>query len=84
MLYFKSRLKELVKIGAENVYSRKVEAVPEHHPGIADVAIIGLPDKDRGEMVCAAIVGRGEETPGLDELREFCRDKIGGYKFPSR
>ncbi len=69
---------------AENVCPREVEAVLEHHPGIADVAFIGLPDKDRGEVVCAAIVGRGEETPGLDELRKFCRDKIGGYKIPKR
>lgn len=83
-LYFKGRLKELVKTGAENVYPREVEAVLEQHPGIADVAIFGLPDKDWGEVVCAAIVGRGEEVPGLDELREFCRDKIGGYKIPKR
>lgn len=83
-LYFKGRLKELVKTGAENVYPREVEAVLELHPGIADVAIIGLPDKDWGEVVCAAIVGRGDETPGLDDLRQFCRDKIGGYKIPKR
>lgn len=35
-------------------------------------------------MVCTAIVGRGEEMPSLDELREFYRDKIGGYKIPKR
>lgn len=83
-LYFKGRLKELVKTGAENVYPREVEAVLETHPGIADVAIIGLPDKDWGEVVCAAIVGRGDETPDLETLRAFCRDKIGGYKIPKR
>lgn len=66
----------------ENVYPREVEAVLEHHPGIADVAIIA--GQDRREVVCAAIVGRGDEPPSLDELREFCRDKIGGYKIPKR
>lgn len=84
LLYFKGRLKGPVKTGAGNVFPREVEAVPEHHPGIADVAIIGVLDRDRGEAVCAAIVGRGEETLSLDELREFCRDKIGGYKIPKR
>lgn len=83
-LYFKGRLKELVKTGAENVYPREVEAVLEQHPGVTDVAIIGLPDKDWGEVVCAAIVGRGDEAPDLEELRAFCRGKIGGYKIPKR
>lgn len=50
----------------------------EHHPGIADVAIVAGQGPGRGGVR----VGRGEETPGLDELPEFCRDKIGGYKIP--
>lgn len=83
-LYFKGRLKELVKTGAENVYPREVEAVLEQHSDIADVAIIGLPDKDWGEVVCAAVVGRDGRAPDLEELREFCRGKIGGYKIPKR
>ncbi len=81
-LYFKGRLKELIKTGAENVYPREVEAVIEQHQNIADVAIIGLPDKAWGEIVCAAIVTRNNKAFTLEEIKSFCRDKIGAYKIP--
>jgi acyl-CoA synthetase (AMP-forming)/AMP-acid ligase II len=83
-LYFKGRVKELIKTGAENVYPREVEAVLEQHPDIADVAVIGLSDKDWGEVVCAVIVCRNNRKPSLTEVRDFCRNKIGGYKIPKR
>lgn len=83
-LYFKGRIKELVKTGAENVYPREVEAVLEQHPNIADVAIIGLPDREWGEVVCAVIVTREKADLTLEEIRQFCRNKIGGYKIPKR
>ncbi len=81
-LYFKGRVKELIKTGAENVYPREVEAVLEQHPDIADVAVIGLPDKDWGEVVCAVIVCRNNSKPDRTEVRDFCRNKMGGYKIP--
>ncbi|HIF97631.1 MAG TPA: hypothetical protein EYQ54_11505 [Myxococcales bacterium] len=81
-LFFKGRLKELIKTGAENVYPREVESVLENHPGIADVAVFGLADATWGEVVFAAVVSRTESTPTVDEIREFCRGKIGGYKIP--
>jgi fatty-acyl-CoA synthase len=88
-LYFEGRVKELIKTGAENVYPREVEAVLEKHPAITDVAIIGLPDPQWGEVVCAVVVfvagARGNgDAPKLDALRSFCRGQIGGYKIPKR
>jgi acyl-CoA synthetase (AMP-forming)/AMP-acid ligase II len=83
-LYFKGRLKELIKTGAENVYPREVESVLETHPGIADVAIIGVPDESWGEAVVAAIVCRDDPPPTLQQIRDYCRGKIGGYKIPKR
>jgi acyl-CoA synthetase (AMP-forming)/AMP-acid ligase II len=86
-LYFEGRIKELIKTGAENVYPREVEAVLEKHPAIADVAIIGLPDRRWGETVCAVVVFVAEDNgdaPTLDALRAFCRGKIGGYKIPKQ
>jgi len=81
-LYIKGRVKELIKTGAENVYPREVEAVLEDHPEIRDVAIFGLPDDRWGEVVVAALVCRGENPLSLEEVKDFCRGKIGGYKIP--
>ena len=81
-LYIKGRSKELIKTGAENVYPREVEAVLENHPGVADVAIIGLPDERWGEIVVAVIVSRAEQALTLEDLKNFCQGKIGGYKIP--
>ena len=83
-LYFKGRIKELIKTGAENVYPREVEAILEQHPEIADVAVFGLPDGEWGERVCAAVVSRGSHQITLTQLRAFCRGKIGDYKHPKQ
>jgi len=83
-LYFKGRIKELIKTGAENVYPREVEAVLEQHPAVADVAVFGLPDSQWGERVCVAVVSRGHDAVTLAQLRDYCRDKIGGYKIPKQ
>ena len=81
-LYLKGRSKELIKTGAENVYPREVETVLELHPQVRDVAVIGVPDPDWGEVVCVAIVPTGESTPTLEDIRDYCRGKIAGYKLP--
>jgi acyl-CoA synthetase (AMP-forming)/AMP-acid ligase II len=83
-LYFKGRVKELVKTGAENVYPREVEAVIEAHEAVRDVAMFGVPDAKWGELVCVAVVLNSGQTLNLEEIRAFCRDKIGGYKIPKR
>jgi len=81
-LYFKGRVKELIKTGAENVYPREVEAVLEQHPDIADVAVFGIPDEEWGEVVCMVVVCRKNSKPDLTEIRAFCRHKMGAYKIP--
>ncbi len=53
------RLKDVIVSGGENVASREVEAVLHTHPGVADVAVIGLPDARWGERVAAVVVRRG-------------------------
>ena len=82
-LYFVDRKKELIKTGAENVYPREVEIVLEKHPAVADMAIIGLPDPNRwGEVVTAVVVLEPNQRLTLDEMKDFCRGKISGYKIP--
>lgn len=78
------RRKEMIIVGGDNVYPREIEAVLEGHPAVAEAAVIGQPDSSRGEVVVAFVVLKpGERTPEI-ELRDFCRDKLAGYKQPKR
>jgi acyl-CoA synthetase (AMP-forming)/AMP-acid ligase II len=77
------RKSHMIITGGENVYPAEVEAVLIEHPGVADVAVIGLPDADWGEAVTAAIIPAGD-PPGLEELRAFARTRLAGYKVPRR
>ena len=81
-LYLKDRKQDLIVTGGENVYSSEVETVLNQHPGVLEVAVIGVPNEIYGEKVIAVVTAISE--PGLtrDELMDFCRGKIGGYKIP--
>lgn len=85
-LYIVDRKKDMIKTGAENVYSKEVEDVLWTHPSIADVAVIGLRDPNPGgwgEIVTAVIVAKaGAVELTVDELKAFCKGKIAGYKAP--
>jgi acyl-CoA synthetase (AMP-forming)/AMP-acid ligase II len=82
-VYVVDRLKDMVIRGGENVYSAEVEAVLFEHPGVADAAIIGLPDEAMGERVCAVIVPSAEnQPPSLQQLRRFASGRLAGYKCP--
>ena len=83
-LHLRGRKKELIKTGAENVYPREVEVVLLNHPGIRDAAVIGLSDREWGEAVVAILVASNDQPPSLDDIREFCRGHIAGYKLPRR
>jgi malonyl-CoA/methylmalonyl-CoA synthetase len=75
------RAKELIISGGYNVYPREVEEVLEGCPGVAEVAVVGLPDEEFGEQVAAAVV---RDDPGLTEqgVKDFLQDELAGYKKP--
>jgi acyl-CoA synthetase (AMP-forming)/AMP-acid ligase II len=79
-LYIEDRLKDMIITGGENVYGPEVESVLIEHPAIADAAVIGVPDDFWGESVKAIVVTTTEIEP--DELIEFCRRHLAGYKCP--
>ena len=81
-VYVVDRLKDMVIRGGENVYSAEVEAVLFECPGVADVAIIGLPDEAMGERVCAVLVTEGSGRPDLRTLRAFASERLAGFKCP--
>ena len=76
------RLKDMVIRGGENIYPREVEEFFYGHPKVGDVQVIGVPDVKYGEELCAWIRLRDGETATADELRDYCRGQIAGYKIP--
>ncbi len=77
------RLKELIRTGGESVSPSEVEAVLAEHPAVEEVAVVGIPDPQWGEVVCAAVVAPGE-APTLEELQRHCQGRLADYKKPRR
>jgi fatty-acyl-CoA synthase len=76
------RSKELIIRGGENIYPPEVEEFLHHHPAVAEVAVVGLPDACYGEVVAAWVVAKPGMTLAEEDLREFARGKIAHYKIP--
>lgn len=78
------RKKDMIISGGENVYSVEVEQVLNSHPQVLEAATIGIPDEKWGELVAAVIVTKPGETIDEEEVQQFCRKKLAGYKIPRR
>lgn len=78
------RLKEMIIRGGENIYPREIEEHLYAHPGVAEAAVVGLPDEVWGEQVAAVIRVAPDAAPSADELRAFLRGRIAGHKVPRR
>jgi len=76
------RKKDMVIRGGYNVYPRDVEEVLLRHPGVGQVAVIGLPDPRSGEEVCAVVIKDGEVTE--EEIIAFGKEHLAAYKYPRR
>jgi fatty-acyl-CoA synthase len=83
-LFIADRLKDMVITGGENVYPAEVESVLYDHPAITEIAVIGLPDEQWGEMVVAVVALKEGATVDLEELREFATERLARYKLPRR
>jgi acyl-CoA synthetase (AMP-forming)/AMP-acid ligase II len=81
-LYIKGRKKDMIIVGGLNVYSPEVEHVIQEHPKVKEVAVIGVPDKLRGEAVKAVIVLKPGEEARITEIRSFCRKRLTRFKVP--
>lgn len=76
------RKKDVIKTGAETVYSVEVEHQLYEHPAVLECAVYGKPDEKWGERVVAAVVLRRGQAAGADALIAWCRARIAGYKTP--
>lgn len=83
-LYITGRLKEIIRSGGETIAPVEVESALADHPALREVAIIGVPDAQWGEVVCAAVVLKDGATVTLEELRAHVDGKLAPYKAPRR
>ena len=81
-LFVADRIKDMILSGGENIYPREVEEALHAHPGVAEAAVIGVPDDRWGESVTAFVVADPDAPPSAEELIEHCRGFIASYKKP--
>jgi long-chain acyl-CoA synthetase len=79
--YIVDRKKDMILVSGFNVYPNEVEDVVMQHPGVLEVAAVGVPDEHSGEVVKLFVV-RKDPNLTVEALRQFCHDNLTGYKRP--
>jgi acyl-CoA synthetase (AMP-forming)/AMP-acid ligase II len=82
-LYLTGRKKEMIIRGGEKIYPAAIERVLHAHPGIAEAAVIGVPDEYWGERVVAFVVPRRGKVVSAQEVQHHCQQHLAGYKIPT-
>jgi acyl-CoA synthetase (AMP-forming)/AMP-acid ligase II len=80
--YITGRKKDTIVSNGMPVYSQEVENVISLHPAVSEVAVIGVPDKELGELVKAVVVPRGGEKAAEEEIISWCASRLDDYKVP--
>jgi long-chain acyl-CoA synthetase len=75
------RKKDMILVSGFNVYPNEVEAVIATHPGVADTAVVGVPDDECGEIVVAFVTPK-DESVTEDAIRQHCKQSLTNYKVP--
>ncbi len=78
------RLKDLIRSGGESVAPSEVEQALADCEGIAEVAVVGVPDPNWGEVVAAVVVASPGATPCLADVQQHCEKRLAGFKKPRR
>ena len=79
--YIVDRKKDMILVSGFNVYPNEVEDALMEHPGVLEVAAVGVPDEHSGEVVKVFVV-RKDPKLTAEALKEFCRESLTGYKRP--
>lgn len=82
-IYYKGRLKEMVKSGGINIAPIEVEEVLMRHPKVRTAYVIGVPDKHLDERLVAFIIPKDGKSVDVEELKRFGKQELAGYKNPS-
>ncbi|HYF20339.1 MAG TPA: fatty acid--CoA ligase family protein, partial [Ramlibacter sp.] len=80
-LHFLGRDDHMIKTGGENVFPEEVSAVLLKVPGVADAAVVGVPDERMGHRVGALVV-RSDPALQPEQIEQACRAALAGYKIP--
>jgi len=83
-LYLTGRTSELIRTGGESVWPVEVEAALRGLAGVADLAVVGIPDDTWGEIVCAVLVPDGSQVPDLWQLHSHLDGRLARFKHPRR
>ena len=83
-LYLCDRAKDMVISGGVNIYPAEIEAELHKMPGVADCAIFGIPDEEFGEALCAVVQRQPGATISEQDVIQFLRAHVAGYKVPRR
>ena len=79
--YIVDRKKDMILVSGFNVYPNEVEDVVMEHPGVLEVAAVGVPDEHSGEVVKLFVVRKNPNLT-VEDLKQFCHDRLTGYKRP--
>jgi len=82
-LHLVDRRREVILVNGFNVYPREIEIVIDQIPGVAEAAVVGVPDDRTGEAVMALVVPRRGSDIGPTEVAEFCAERLARFKCPS-
>ncbi len=84
-LWIMGRTKDMIIRGGQNIYPTEIEGILNEHPKVANVAIVGYPDKEMGERACAYVVLKPGQIFSKEEMVSFLKEKkLAAYKLPER
>src|SRR5690606_30112642 len=77
------RIKDMIIRGGMNIYPREIEDVLFCHPEVNQVAVVGLPDEQWGEIIAAVVLPTNpEKPPAPEDLFQYCRQHLAVHKSP--
>ena len=82
-LYLLGRKKEMIKVSGFSVFPEEVELMLNRYPGVAQTAVIGVPDPKKGEVVKAFIVMAPGQTAKAEDIQKWAKENMSSYKYPA-
>jgi long-chain acyl-CoA synthetase len=83
-LFVDGRIDDIIVRGGENLSPGEIEDVLARHEGVAECAVVGIPDEEWGEAVAAVVVPRKDAAPSTEELRSWVREHLRSSRTPQR
>jgi acyl-CoA synthetase (AMP-forming)/AMP-acid ligase II len=83
-VFFEGRQKDVIKVGGYSVFPPEVEEEIRRHPKVSDVAVLGVTDEAKGQVVGAAVVPKKAEKITSDEMDKWAKKSLASYRRPKR